>query len=413
MRKLFTTLLTLSLAFSGMTAYAVNEGTNPYAPKGEAVIGKTQLLYKFDNQKKNVVSGSEIGAPEGWTFECTNREKNIEQSSSITVEGNKYASMKLSNGAVHTVTLPEGYVANAVTIYSVSNVDATTRECFWAKVGVDLETPEVGYLKSYKDYTNPDVSYFKLSGDSNTFDIKNSGEQVVVVLVVDYSEPTTTDPTEPEDPVELTHVVAHNIEGVENTGYVVYSDTENNTTNNKEKVTINGKEYICIAFGKSWNAGEQNHVELKPEGGLKEGDVITFTGCTNVTDENNTKKGAIKISTTDGTALSTSADFPNLKTGASDHGTHTYTLTKDYESLVLSRSGNTKTLITTLAVTRVAGTGEGNEGGEGEGEGEGPTTSIDTISSETETVIYDLFGRRVQNPSNGIFIINGKKVLVK
>ena len=30
-----------------------------------------------------------------------------------------------------------------------------------------------------------------------------------------------------------------------------------------------------------------------------------------------------------------------------------------------------------------------------------------------ETVVYDLFGRRVANPSNGIYIINGKKTVVR
>ena len=46
--------------------------------------------------------------------------------------------------------------------------------------------------------------------------------------------------------------------------------------------------------------------------------------------------------------------------------------------------------------------------------GEG-TTGIDEITENREqsTVIYDLTGRRVENPSNGIYIINGVKVLVK
>ena len=46
--------------------------------------------------------------------------------------------------------------------------------------------------------------------------------------------------------------------------------------------------------------------------------------------------------------------------------------------------------------------------------GEG-TTGIDQITENREqsTVIYDLTGRRVENPSNGIYIINGVKVLVK
>ena len=37
--------------------------------------------------------------------------------------------------------------------------------------------------------------------------------------------------------------------------------------------------------------------------------------------------------------------------------------------------------------------------------------SIETIT--TETIIHDLFGRRVYNPSNGIYIVNGRKVHIQ
>ena len=41
-------------------------------------------------------------------------------------------------------------------------------------------------------------------------------------------------------------------------------------------------------------------------------------------------------------------------------------------------------------------------------------TSINEIATETEEVIYDLTGRRIENMTNaGIYIVNGKKVLVK
>ena len=44
------------------------------------------------------------------------------------------------------------------------------------------------------------------------------------------------------------------------------------------------------------------------------------------------------------------------------------------------------------------------------------TTDINVVRSETEEVkgvFYDLSGRHVENPTKGIFIVNGKKVLVK
>ncbi|MBQ2778730.1 MAG: hypothetical protein IJF46_03035, partial [Bacteroidaceae bacterium] len=50
------------------------------------------------------------------------------------------------------------------------------------------------------------------------------------------------------------------------------------------------------------------------------------------------------------------------------------------------------------------------------------TTSIENVTidgdgsidfSQQDGVYYDLSGRRVENPAAGIYIVNGKKVLVK
>ena len=41
------------------------------------------------------------------------------------------------------------------------------------------------------------------------------------------------------------------------------------------------------------------------------------------------------------------------------------------------------------------------------------TTSVEEIETVEETVVYDLSGRRVENPTKGMYIVNGKKVLVK
>lgn len=398
MSKFFTSLLTVSLAFSGLTAYAVNEN-NPYAPTGdEEVIGKTQILYHGEAGNGNVLGDWQIGAPEGWSIECENREKSIdpEGKGNISIDGHSYKPMKFSNGAVHRVTLPSGYVANAVTIYSVSKIDAPNRPCYWAEVdGVTYEKPEYDYLDSYNDFDNPAVSYFTLAGNSNTFTLKNSGEQQAVVLVVDYTAP---EGGETEEPAEVTYVVAHNIPGVANTGYEIMG-----TTKDDVNLTINGKSYTCLQLRNSWvfdnpDLEKNGCIVINPEDGLKKGDTITFTGCINSGDSS--KSAGTKLSTAEGTTLHESGNMPDLKGDATDHETYTYTLTQDYPSLVLSRSGNTNTHISTLSVTRPVS---------------GGTTAIENITTtvETETVIYDLYGRRVNNPSHGIFIINGKKVYVK
>ena len=42
-------------------------------------------------------------------------------------------------------------------------------------------------------------------------------------------------------------------------------------------------------------------------------------------------------------------------------------------------------------------------------------TGIEDINAENENVktIYDLHGRRIENPTTGFYIINGKKTFVK
>ena len=41
------------------------------------------------------------------------------------------------------------------------------------------------------------------------------------------------------------------------------------------------------------------------------------------------------------------------------------------------------------------------------------TTGIEETRSETNTVYYDLQGRKVEFPTTGIYIVNGKKTIIK
>lgn len=200
MKCYFTLALALLAATTG-SAYA----ENPYAPTGnETIIGQTQILYHPTKDKVNTLTGAALGAPDGWSMQCMNASKNLEQASSITVDGTAYPTIKLSNGAQNTVTLPEGYVANAVTIYSyinggtkITTLDAC-RTLYWKEVDGTAYTTDTHYLTALNTPETPDVSYFKLKGESNTFTFTNAGEQACVVLVVDYSE-KKADP-QPVDP---------------------------------------------------------------------------------------------------------------------------------------------------------------------------------------------------------------------
>jgi hypothetical protein len=48
--------------------------------------------------------------------------------------------------------------------------------------------------------------------------------------------------------------------------------------------------------------------------------------------------------------------------------------------------------------------------------GEGETTGIDATlvnSEKVNSVVYDLQGRKVAQPTKGLYIVNGKKVVIK
>ncbi len=189
MNRFYTVVSAAALMLTGLSATAVN----PYAPTGdEPVKGELQMLYHPTKDKVNILAGAAQLGPgaDGWTVQCMNTSKNLEQGGSLTINGDTYASIKLSNGAQNTVTLPEGKVANAVTIYSTMNADGpdASKVCYFKEVdGVTYSKPDEDNLTSFKDFANPDVSYFTLSGN-NSFTFTNAGQQVLVVLVVDYSD---------------------------------------------------------------------------------------------------------------------------------------------------------------------------------------------------------------------------------
>ncbi len=169
MKKIFTLFASLAVVFSAAADVVVL--CNP---------GKL---------KANPLSGTELGATDGWSMKCLNETKNLESGDVFNVDGTDYRSLKLSNGAENVITLPEGLVATKVTIYATINKDMEARPCYWAKVGNETYTLEnnKGLIQSYKDYANPVVQTFDLP-DLNSFSVQNTGEQPFAVFAVEYKE---------------------------------------------------------------------------------------------------------------------------------------------------------------------------------------------------------------------------------
>ena len=136
---------------------AVNEyypviGQGQVAPPAE----KITVLYAFPDF---VSAESLLPFYDGATLQITgNLKKTLDPASDITVDGTKYKSIKLSNGAENTFTCPEGKTAVGVTFYSYVNIDNENRTPYWAAVDEQTLTAETAtILQSYQKGEAPDI----------------------------------------------------------------------------------------------------------------------------------------------------------------------------------------------------------------------------------------------------------------
>ena len=134
---------------------------------------------------------------DGSTVQITGNEtKTISSAKKITIDGNEYTTLKISNGAENTFTLPAGKKAKSVTFYSYVNkatADAADRDNYWADVnGTAYDAAAKGTMKDFTDsedyLLHPDVYTFELGG-VNSFTFKNAGYQPCIVIRVALDDP--------------------------------------------------------------------------------------------------------------------------------------------------------------------------------------------------------------------------------
>lgn len=120
-----------------------------------------------------------------------NAAKAFSNGSGITIDGKKYTTTKVSNGAQNTFYAPEGKKIYVFTLYSYVNKDAATdRPCFWkevAGVAYALEDGSATEMQSYKDLTNPDVNTYVFPEGLSEVTFTNTGEQACFVIEANYS----------------------------------------------------------------------------------------------------------------------------------------------------------------------------------------------------------------------------------
>jgi hypothetical protein len=155
--------------------------------------GTTTVILSGTTMSGSTNSVTFSDAP-GYTLAITgNESKSYATSSPININGEEYATIKLSNGAQNTLTLPEGVVAKRITFYSFVNAD--TGEAGWKEVGGEsYESGDGNYknipMGAFKRLANladyPDVRVYAVNGNEITF--TNGGKQLCFVIAIDVAE---------------------------------------------------------------------------------------------------------------------------------------------------------------------------------------------------------------------------------
>lgn len=117
-----------------------------------------------------------------------NAGKSYGGASGITINGKKYTTTKVSNGAQNTFYAPAGKKVYVFTLYSYVNKDAATnRPPYWKEVGgVAYEGTDETIMQSYKDLANPDVYTYVFPEGLSEVTFTNTGEQACFVIEANY-----------------------------------------------------------------------------------------------------------------------------------------------------------------------------------------------------------------------------------
>ncbi len=118
-----------------------------------------------------------------------NAGKSYGGASGITINGKKYTTTKVSNGAQNTFYAPAGKKVYVFTLYSYVNKDAATnRPPYWKEVGgVAYDGTDETIMQCYRtDITTPDVYTYVFPEGLSEVTFTNTGEQVCFVIEANY-----------------------------------------------------------------------------------------------------------------------------------------------------------------------------------------------------------------------------------
>ncbi len=139
----------------------------------------------------NSITGAAGSLAEGWTIAITgNTQKNWGAGNGkIFMDPDSIMTLKNSNGAQNTVTLPEGLYASQVVFYVVTNHD--TDKGLLGEFDGEICKDSV---HSLKDYDHPTIITKTLETPKNAFTFTFKSKQVCFIAVVTYSDQAPEEP---------------------------------------------------------------------------------------------------------------------------------------------------------------------------------------------------------------------------
>ena len=212
---------------------------------GEVSIPDGTYFISFDGQE----AANVLEYAEGFKLQITgNTGKTIGGGNTITIGGKPYKSMKVSNGAENTLTLPAGKVASGIKFYSyVNGAKNDEKPSYWKEVaGVTFESAEQagGIFASYSDAANPDVIEYAFDGKANAITFTNTGVQCCYVIEVNIETAEPTSVTTVTVKSTTTGITSVQNNGVSENGAIFNLAGQKVSNSYKGVVIQNGKKMI-------------------------------------------------------------------------------------------------------------------------------------------------------------------------
>ena len=319
---------------------------------------------------------------EGYSLAISNTSKSWSSNGvNITTPDGVKKEFKLSNGAQNTLTIPDGVHVTKLTLYSVIMNASNTTPNGWKEVGGenyqtgdnDYKNVPMGAYNDVDDYnTNPDVRSYDIDQTGGTITFTNAGNQLSFVIALD----------------------------------ILGDNTTITPANDKSTyVTTSALDFSGVAGLKAYvaTAAAGGKVTLEEVGAVPANTPLMLIGT---------------ASTEYIVPLAASASAPAVNMFVAGDGTTTFD-GSTYDYILFSDGlfyqigsgavpvGKAYLHCTSDPTAAGAPSLSIDFGG---------TTGIDSVKGEELKVngeYYNLAGQRVAQPTKGLYIVNGKKVIIK